>query len=89
MNTITIDSKIYRIAEMYAKLHHVSVETVFEKSVNLFLKKFMVSHEEVSQASKYYISPKVKALETGFRCPKDLSVDYKEELSDALAEKYL
>lgn len=53
------------------------------------LKKIMVSHEEVSQASKYYISPKVKALETGFRCPEDLSVDYKEELSGALAEKYL
>lgn len=88
MNTITVDSKIYRIAEMYATLHHISVETVFEKSVNLFLKKFIVKHEDVSQASKYYISPKVKALEMGFRCPENLSVDYKEELHDALAEKY-
>ena len=89
MNTITVDSKIYRIAEMYATMHHISVEAVFEKSVNLFLKKFSLKHEEASRASKYYISSKVKALEMGFKCPEDLSVDYKEESHDALAEKYL
>lgn len=38
---------------------------------------------------KIYISPKVKALETGSKCPKELSLDYRKELADALMAKYL
>ncbi len=37
----------------------------------------------------YYISPKVKDIETSYACPEDLSLDYKRELMDALAEKHL
>ena len=39
--------------------------------------------------SKYYINPKVKALEMGFKCPDDLSFDYKKEQAEILEEKYL
>ena len=38
MNTITIDSKIYHGAEMYAKMHNVSLEQMVEK----YLAKFQV-----------------------------------------------
>lgn len=38
---------------------------------------------------KYYISPKVKALEMGFKNPDDLSFDYKKEQTEILEEKYL
>ena len=39
MNTITIDSKIYKGAEMYAKLHNISVDHLVET----LLEKFQVS----------------------------------------------
>ena len=38
MNTITIDSKIYHGAEMYAKLHNISLRQMVEK----YLAKFQV-----------------------------------------------
>ena len=41
MSTITIDSKIYKGAEIYAKLHNISVDSLVEK----FLMKFQISSE--------------------------------------------
>lgn len=88
MNTITINSAAYQGAEMYAKLHHISVEAVFEKGIDLLLGKLR-SHQMTEKNTEYYISPKVKALESGFKCPELLSSNYKQELSDALVDKYL
>lgn len=42
-----------------------------------------------STRPKYYINPKVKALEMGSQCPDDLSLDYKKEQVGILEEKYL
>lgn len=55
MNTIAINSNIYKGAEMYAKLHHISVEAVVEKGLSLLLEKFnpkekTVSNSELEQA---------------------------------------
>lgn len=36
MNTITVDSKIYRGAEIYAKLHNISVDRLVEKYLMTF-----------------------------------------------------
>lgn len=47
------------------------------------------TNSQDATSEKYYISPKVKALESGFICPKDLSFDYKKELSDSAIKKYL
>lgn len=33
MNTITIDNNIYRGAEIYAKLHNISVKALIEKAI--------------------------------------------------------
>lgn len=41
MNTITIDSNIYKGAEMYAKLHNISIESVIEKGMTHFLGKLI------------------------------------------------
>ena len=35
MNTIAIDSNIYKGAESYAKLHNISVTAAIEKAVSL------------------------------------------------------
>ena len=40
-----------------------------------------------SEGTAYYISAAVKALETGFQCPEDLSGDYKKELAEARVRK--
>ena len=50
MNTITIDSNIYKGVEAYAKLHNVSIQSVIEKGLTLFLGKFVPapSHENRS-----------------------------------------
>lgn len=89
MNTVTIDSATYQEAERYAKMHNITIEAVFERSIDLLLGKLRKHRSVSSQESEYYISPKVKALETGFKCPMDLSLDYEKELSEALAEKHL
>lgn len=39
MNTIALNSKTYQGAEMYARLHNVSVSDVVEKAVLLLLQK--------------------------------------------------
>ena len=49
MNTISIDSNIYKGAESYAKLHNISVTVAIEKAISLFLQK---------------VEPKQKLLET-------------------------
>jgi hypothetical protein len=49
MNTIAIDSNIYKGAESYAKLHNISVTAAIEKAISLFLQK---------------VQPKQKLLET-------------------------
>lgn len=88
MNTITVDSATFQGAKLYAKLHNISVEAAFEKGVSLLLGKVQAERSR-KITSGYYISPKVKALETGFKCPENISSDYKEEFLDALTEKYL
>lgn len=37
MNTITIDSNIYKEAEMYAKMHNISVVDAIEKGILLLI----------------------------------------------------
>lgn len=39
MNTIAIESNIYKGAESYAKLHNISVTAAIEKAISLFLQK--------------------------------------------------
>lgn len=49
MNTVSIDSNIYKSAESYAKMHNISVTAAIEKAISLFLQK---------------VQPKQKLLET-------------------------
>ena len=48
MNTITVDSKIYRGAEIYAKLHNISVDRLVEKYLMTFQ---MPSSESLNKES--------------------------------------
>ena len=66
MNTITIDSNTYNSIVQYAKLNKISVTEAVVTGLNSFQEKFK---EKVTV--KYYISPEVKALEVGFKCPQD------------------
>ena len=39
-------------------------------------------------SNTFYISPRIRALETGFVCSDDLSADYKREISEGKTERY-
>ena len=77
MATIYIDNTTYNEAALYAKLNNISSEAI--KAGMKALMNNIRANSQASTAEKYYISPKVKALESGFICPKDLSLDYKKE----------
>ena len=88
MIPIVLDNSTYNNAALYAKLNNISIADALKAAMKFLMENFKVQAREMTN-EKYYISPKVKALETGFKCPKDLSLDYKKELSDALMDKYL
>ena len=52
MNTITVDSNIYRGAEIYAKLHNISVDRLVEKYLMTFQ---MPSSESLNKESDDYL----------------------------------
>ncbi len=51
MNTISINNSLYKGAEIYAKLHHISVEAVVEKGLNLLFGKNQEKDKESSRTS--------------------------------------
>ena len=88
MATIYLDNTTYNEAALYAKLNNISISEAIKAGMKALMNNIKANAQN-STAKKYYISPKVKALESGFICPKDLSFDYKKELSDSAIEKYL
>ena len=53
MNTITVDSKIYRGAEIYAKLHNISVDRLVEKYLMTFQVPSSESESMTKEADEY------------------------------------
>ena len=86
MNTISIDSNIYKGAELYAKLHNISVEAVIEKGLTLLLenltskKKVADENAEFQKALAYVESLTVKG---GKPVPADV-----DSMSIFVDEKY-
>ena len=85
MNTIAIDSNIYKGAESYAKLHNISVTTAIEKAISLFLQKVqpkqkLLETAEFNDALSYVKTLKAKG---GKPIPAD------ENSLDALVDKTL
>lgn len=86
MNTITIDSNIYKGAEMYAKLHKISIEAAIEKGLTLLLgnltpkKKVADEKAEFQKALAYVESLTVKG---GKPVPADV-----DPMAVFLEEKY-
>ncbi len=87
MNTITVDSKIYDEIAAYARLKNVSVNDAAAAGLRSFLNNVKTQKDIPKQ--KYYISSAIRALEIGFKCPDDLSYDYKKEIESDKATKYL
>lgn len=83
MNTIAIDSNIYKGAESYAKLHNISVTAAIEKAISLFLQKVqpkqkLLETAEFNEALSYVKTLKAKG---GKPIPAD------ENSLDALVDK--
>ena len=83
MNTIAIDSNIYKGAESYAKLHNISVTAAIEKAISMFLQKVqpkqrLLETDEFRDALSYVKTLKAKG---GKPIPAD------ENSLDALVDK--
>lgn len=92
MNTISINQNLYNDAVVYARRHNVSVDTLVEQFFISLLRNDTSEHLEEPVSSKkvkYRISPQIKALEMGYVCPDNLSIDYKEEIKEGRIRKGL
>ena len=83
MNTIVIDSNIYKGAESYAKMHNISVTAAIEKAISMFLqnvqpKQRLLETEEFRDALSYVKTLKAKGC-------KPIPAD--ENNLDALVDK--
>ena len=77
--TLNIDKDITRKAKVYAKKKGRSLSDLVENYLKLLTKNSSIEDPEYS--------PRVKSLLGSVSLPKDF--DYKKELADSLAKKYL
>lgn len=91
MNTITIDTNVYKSAESYARSSNVTIQEFVEKAIVA-----AISHLQIDTKSdtgqqgawhKYQVSPETMAMT--FEKRKDIPGDYDTELQNGLAERYL
>lgn len=86
MNTITIDNNTYNDLVAYAKQHNVSIDYAVKSGLRAFLNS---KASQPKTQKKYYISSEVRSLESNFKCPEGLSLDYRKEISDIIQAKNL
>lgn len=95
MNAITIDPTLYRNMDLYAKENNVSVRELAESAISQFLagcKKLVAAKPATTTAKKerYFIDPVLKAVEVNHPiCVDGLSDDYKKEIGEYRAKKYM
>jgi hypothetical protein len=77
--TLNIDKDVARKAKVYAKKKGRSLSDLVENYLKLLTKNSAIEDSEYS--------PRVKSLLGSVSLPKDF--DYKKELADSLAKKYL
>jgi hypothetical protein len=77
--TLNIDKDVARKAKVYARNEGRSLSDLVENYLKLLTKNTDIEHSEYS--------PRVKSLLGSISLPKDF--DYKKELADSLAKKYL
>ena len=82
MNTITIDSKIYQGAEMYAKLHNISVRDAIEKGISLLVNDLQAKNKK----SKNIKLEQAMALMDSMMIQRGKPVPADADGMDALAE---
>lgn len=86
MNTITIDDNIYRGAELYAKLHNISITKLVEKAIlNIVSQKekpFELKKEEE-------LSPEIRSLIGVVKAPSQIDdLNGRNARMEYLKEKY-
>jgi hypothetical protein len=77
--TLNIDKDVARKAKVYAKKKGRSLSDLVENYLKLLTKNSAIEDSEYS--------PRIKSLLGSVSLPKDF--DYKKELADSLAKKYL
>lgn len=70
-----------------------SMTSVIRKMLGAMRGVAIITPEQDAQLAapahrEYHISPRIKAMETGFSLPAGISDDYKKELHDIRAQRY-
>ena len=91
MNTIAIDTNIYKSVESFARNRNVSIREFIEKAILAALSRPLANADSNAAAQsawrEYKVSPEVMAMT--FEERKDVSDDYAVGLQEILTEKYL
>ncbi|MCE6987981.1 DUF6364 family protein [Dyadobacter sp. CY323] len=77
--TLTIEETVIQKAKKYAKEK--------ERSLSDLIENFLMAITSEVEEEEIEITPLVRSMRGSFKAPKDL--DYKKELQNILAEKYL
>jgi hypothetical protein len=77
--TLKLDQEVIERAKKYASIKKMSLSRIIESYLNSLT-------SNIKSEENFKISPFVKSIATGKSLPNDL--DYKEEYSDYLSEKY-
>lgn len=86
MNTIVIDTNIYKSAEIYAKMHNISIKELVEKAI-----QNVVGQRDSSFKLKKEneLSPEIRSLIGIAQPSKDITdINGREARSEYLSEKY-
>ncbi len=77
--TLTMEEKVIRKAKRYAKEQGRSLSGIIENYLKVIIQE--------ENKDKKEITPLVKSLKGSFKAPE--SFDYKKELTERLADKYM
>lgn len=88
MNTMTIAVEDKGMMNVIWKVL-TSIKGVSVLSTSVKDEKLSQEQTASSSRQRFYISPRIKALETGFSLPSDFSDDYKKELAYVREKRYL
>lgn len=84
MNTISIDTNVYKSAESFARNSNISIREFVEKAILAAMPRMGVSQQDSWR--NYKVSPEVMAMT--FEERKDIPEDYDAELQKILTEKH-
>lgn len=87
MNTISIDSNVYKVAEIYARLHNTNVKDFIENAIIAAVGKSTQTAGKYTMKSEAELSPQVRSLIGIARTADTDDINGRDERLEYLMEK--